>query len=186
MPIETDSYPRCILLNGTSSSGKTSLAKVLQERLPIVFLNFSIDSILYALPPSDLAAMIKGTPIRRGEYRYGRLVDGFHAAVAGLLASGNRLIVDNALTQSEWKAGFDAAVEGHRTIKIGVTCALEEAKRRELVRGDRAVGTVVHEWPLVHVGMRYDLVVDTTAKPPEAITDEIMMNLMGRELNPAV
>lgn len=167
-------YPHCILLNGTSSSGKTSLARALQERLPVVFLNFSIDNILYALPPSDLATMIRGAPISRGEYQYERLVEGFHAAIAGLLASGNRLIVDNALTRADWSTAFDAAVANHRTLKIGVTCDPEEARRRERARGDRAIGTVDYELPLVHVGMAYDLVVDTTRKASDSIASEVL------------
>ena len=174
MYFDLDPYPQCILLNGTSSSGKTSLAKALQEILPVVFLNFSIDSVLYALPQSDLAAMIKGDPIRRAEYRYGRLVDGFNAAVAGLLASGNRLIVDNAITRPEWKAAFDEAVAGHRTFRIGVTCEPGEARKRELKRGDRAIGTVDRELPLVHEGMAYDLVVDTTQTPATTLADFII------------
>jgi len=182
MSSDADPYPRCILLNGTSSSGKTSLAKALQELFPVVFLNFSIDSILYALPQSDLAAMINGTPIRRVEYRYDRLVDGFNAAVAGLLASGNRLIVDNALTRPEWKAAFDEAVAGHKTFRIGVTCEPEEARKRELKRGDRAIGTVDRELPLVHEGMAYDLVVDTTQTPATAIADLIMSKFPSRPL----
>lgn len=182
MSSDADPYPRCILLNGTSSSGKTSLAKALQELFPVVFLNFSIDSILYALPQSDLAAMINGTPIRRVEYRYDRLVDGFNAAVAGLLASGNRLIVDNALTRPEWKAAFDEAVAGHKTFRIGVTCEPEEARKRELKRGDRAIGTVDRELPLVHEGMAYDLVVDTTQTPATAIADLIMSKFPSRLL----
>lgn len=178
MSSDADLYPRCILLNGTSSSGKTSLAKALQELFPVVFLNFSIDSILYALPQSDLAAMINGTPIRRVEYRYERLVDGFHAAAAALLASGNRLIVDNAMTRPAWKAAFDEAVAGHRTFKIGVTCDPEEARKRELKRGDRAIGTVDREMPLVHEGMAYDLVVDTTQAPASAIADLIIRQIV--------
>lgn len=144
----------------------------------MVFLNFSIDSVLYALPQSDLAAMIKGAPIRRLEYRYDRLVDGFNAAVAGLLASGNRLIVDNAMTRPEWKAAFDEAVAGHRTFRIGVTCEPEEARKRELKRGDRAIGTVDRELPLVHEGMAYDLVVDTTQTPATAIAGLIIRQIV--------
>lgn len=174
MAKEINTYPQCILLNGVSSSGKTSLAKALQERFPVVFLNFSIDSILYSLPPSDLAAMIQGVPILRGEYRYGRLVDGFHAAIGGLLASGNRLIVDNALTCADWKIGFDAAVAGHRNFKIGVMCQPEEAKRRERTRGDRAIGTVDYELPRVHENMSYDLIVDTTHSTADTIAEEVI------------
>lgn len=177
MSHNSDHYPRCILLNGTSSSGKTSLAKALQELLPVMYLNFSIDSILYALPPSDLAAMIEGAPIKRAEYRYDRLVNGFNAAMAGLLSSGNRLIVDNAVTRLEWKVAFDAAVEGHTTFRVGVICELEEARRRETKRGDRAIGTADRKSPLVHKGMAYDLVVDTTRTSASTIAKMIITEI---------
>ncbi len=118
--------------------------------------------------------MIRGMPISRGEYRYDRLVHGFHAAVAGLLVSGNRLIVDNALTRADWSIAFDTAVADHRTLKIGVTCDPEEARRRERARGDRAIGTVDYELPLVHEGMAYDLIVDTTQKASDSIADELI------------
>lgn len=143
----------------------------------MVFLNFSIDSVLYALPQSDLAAMIKGAPIRRPEYRYDRLVDGFNAAVAGLLASGNCLIVDNAMTRPEWKTAFDEAVAGHRTFRIGVACEPEEARKRGLKRGDRTIGTVDRELPLVHERMAYDLFVDTTRTPVSAIADLVIRKI---------
>lgn len=172
-------WPQCILLNGTSSSGKTSLAHALQECLPVLFLNFSIDSVLYALPPSDLSVMIKGQPITRGEYNYGRLVEGFHAAAAGLLATGNRLIMDNALTRPAWKASFDAAVASHSILRVGVFCDQEVARQRELSRGDRAVGTVDNEVPLVHEGMVYDLTVDTTNTSPEVLAAQLIGRLQG-------
>jgi chloramphenicol 3-O phosphotransferase len=174
---QIDPYPRCILLNGTSSSGKTTLARALQERLPVVFLNFSIDSVLYALPPSDLSAMIEGAPVNRAEYRYGRLVEGFHAAITGLLTTGNRLIVDNALTQPEWKVAFNAAVAGFDTLRVGVMCDPDEARQRERGRGDRAIGTVDSEMPLVHESMDYDLVIDTTKDPADLIVDAILKHI---------
>jgi hypothetical protein len=56
--------PRLILLNGVSSSGRTNIAHLLQERLDILDLNFSIDSVLYPLPPSDLRAMMEARDFR--------------------------------------------------------------------------------------------------------------------------
>jgi chloramphenicol 3-O phosphotransferase len=166
--------PRLILLNGVSSSGKTSIAHLLQERLDILYLNFSIDSVLYALPPSDLRAMMEGRKIAREEYKYTRLVRGFHAAVAGLLATGNRLIVDNALTREDWRMDFDAAVAPYNVVRIGVLCELSVARQREFARGDRAVGTAEAEFPLAHVDMAYDLTVDTSFSGPDKAASVIL------------
>ena len=160
-------FPQLILLNGVSSSGKTSIARQLQEKLNVLYLNFSIDSVLYALPPSDLHAMIEGRPILRTEYKYAQLVYGFHAAIAGLLATGNRLIVDNAMTRKEWRTDFDKVVEPYEVARIGVLCDLSVAREREVARGDRAVGTAEREFPLVHINMSYDLTVDTSVHTPD-------------------
>jgi chloramphenicol 3-O phosphotransferase len=58
-----------------------------------------------------------------------------------------------------------------------VTCDPEEARKREVKRGDRAIGTVDRELPLVHEGMAYDLVVDTTRTPASAIADLIIRKI---------
>src|SRR5215475_11779641 len=39
-----------ILLNGTSSAGKTTLAKALQDTLPTPYLLVGIDTVVFALP----------------------------------------------------------------------------------------------------------------------------------------
>lgn len=39
-----------VLLNGTSSAGKTGLAKALQRRLPAPALSVGIDTVVLALP----------------------------------------------------------------------------------------------------------------------------------------
>ncbi len=63
-----------ITLNGTSSSGKTSITRKLQKPLLQVWLNFSIDSVLYALPQAELGSMISGETITRDEHHYPKLV----------------------------------------------------------------------------------------------------------------
>ena len=46
---------KLILLEGPSGSGKTSLANALQESLlPVMWLSFSMDTLIYTLPPSVL------------------------------------------------------------------------------------------------------------------------------------
>ncbi|MCB0257983.1 MAG: hypothetical protein KDI55_30035, partial [Anaerolineae bacterium] len=39
-----------IILNGTSSAGKSSLAKALQTQLPNPYLHLEIDTMVFALP----------------------------------------------------------------------------------------------------------------------------------------
>ncbi len=167
-------YPDVILLNGTGSSGKTSVAKVLQEKLTTQYLNFSIDSVLYALPPSDLQAMIKGTSITRDGYDYANLVKGYHLCLPGLIQANCRLIIDNAWIDKQEVDALLNLLQPYHVIKIGVHCELEVANLREKKRGDRAIGLAAYEYPLVHQNMDYDLVIDTSYKSPEEAADEII------------
>src|SRR5688572_23176613 len=118
-------YPDVILLNGTASSGKTSLAKELQELLPTQYLNFSIDSVLYALPPSDLKKMIEGKPIGRDGYNYSQLNRGYHNSVKGLLEAGCRIIIDNAWLKKDEIESLNNILAGFKVLRVKVQCRLE-------------------------------------------------------------
>jgi len=172
-----------IILNGTSSAGKTSIAEELQKRLDEVWLSFSIDAVLYALPADELRAMIEGRCIARAGYSYERLVAGYNAALVGLLSTGNRVIANNALVRSDWCAELDNAVAPYETIRIGVLCDLAVVNEREQARRDRAVGTAAAEYPDVHKWMKYDLTVDTTElSPDEAVA--IILQHIGEDRKP--
>ena len=172
-----DVLPDAIVLNGTSSSGKTALAHCLQDALPRIYLNFSIDDVLYTVPPADLELMRKGWQITRPGYNLTRMVNGYHAAAAALLKVGNRLIIDNATTREGWRTDLLQNLAGYKVFWVGVTCDLEVARAREQARGDRAIGTAEREAPLVHRGFDYDLMVDTTALSPSQAADLVLTAL---------
>jgi chloramphenicol 3-O phosphotransferase len=173
----TEVLPHAIVLNGASSSGKTSIAKLLQESLPVLYVNFSIDSILYGLPPTDLSRMLAGERIDRPEYDYDKLVEGYHAAAASLLAAGNRLIIDNAMTSLAWKTDLQDRLQPYRAFWVGVTCDEQTLAKREHQRGDRALGSAQREAPAVHEGVLYDLMVDTTSCSSQSASSAILAAL---------
>lgn len=154
--------PQVIVLNGTSSSGKTAIAHALQELLPEQYLNFSIDSVLYTLPAADLVRMQKGDVITRNGYDWQALVRGYHYCLPGLLQAGLKLIVDNAWCDLGEKRELLTELAGYQVALVGVQCQLEEVIRREKERGDRAIGLASWEFQRVHQHMDYDLTLDTT------------------------
>lgn len=172
-------YPDVIILNGTGSSGKTSLAKELQELLLTQYLNFSIDSVLYALPPTDLQKMIDGKPIRRTGYDYAQLVTGYHHCVKGLLISGCRLILDNAWTNKDEIDDLNGMLAGYDVIRVKVQCDLVVCQAREIARGDRAIGLAEGEFPLVHQHMDYDTTIDTSLISPKEAANQLYDWLCG-------
>lgn len=165
--------PQVIILNGTGSAGKTSIAKILQEILPVQYLNFSIDSVLYALPPSDLQKMMRGETIDREGYHFPDLVTGFHRCLPALLGAGCRLLIDNAWVEDGEKQELLCELAPYDVFLVGVHCDLDVACARERARGDRAIGLARWQHPLVHRAMHYDLVVDTSAQSPAAAARQI-------------
>src|SRR5262245_28199659 len=105
-----------LLLNGTSSAGKTSIAVRLQRILPEPYVLFGADVLGAICPPAynngDRAA--EGVALvllaAAGEPTtamvagpYGQLlVAGFHRAVAALARQGLGVIVDHSLHERRW------------------------------------------------------------------------------------
>jgi chloramphenicol 3-O phosphotransferase len=156
-----------VVLNGTSSSGKTAIARAFQERAGRLFLNFSIDSILSTLPLSALERIKRREDI--SDLRFQDLVKAFFACVKTLADLGHDLIIDHAITtqaQADW---MTEAVSGHRVLLVAVDCPADVLAQRERARGDRAIGLSGSQVDRVHKWLSYDLRIDSsTAGPPDA------------------
>jgi chloramphenicol 3-O phosphotransferase len=95
------SATQVILLNGASSSGKTTLARALQRGLGTPFFYFSSDQLVTAgvLPDVDRTATTGPWAWRTIRPRF---FDGFHRATAALAAAGNSLIVEHVIEFQSW------------------------------------------------------------------------------------
>lgn len=157
-----------IVLNGGSSSGKSRIARCLQSvLLPEVWLAFGIDGLVEALPAA-LHASDSGIEfgadggVSVGE-RFRAAEAAWMAGIAAMVRAGARVIVDDvflggAASQGRWR---DALV-GLEVLWVGVRCERVVAEEREISRGDRARGMAALQADVVHVGVSYDLEVDTT------------------------
>jgi chloramphenicol 3-O phosphotransferase len=150
-----------VVLNGTSSSGKTSIARAFQELAPGMFLNFSIDSVLYALPPRVLSHLQRESEPPEG-LRYAELVQGYYACVRELAALGHDLVIDHAVTSRATADLLLSTVRPHRTLFVGLECPVEVLVARERSRGDRRPGLASGQHARVHGWFEYDLVIDTS------------------------
>ena len=166
-----------VVLNGTSSSGKTTIARVVQEIAPRLFLNFSIDSILYTLPPPILERLKRGE--WAGDIRILDLVRAFYACVRELLALGHDLVIDHAvMTEAEAEMLKDA-VHGHEVLTVGLDCPVDVLAERERIRGDRRPGLAAAQCERVHRWLEYDLRIDSARLSPEEAAGEICDQLPG-------
>ena len=118
-----------IFLNGVSSSGKTTIAKILQTTLPEPYLHVQLDTFEEMLPE------------RYGEggafdwlALFPRLLSGFHHSIAELAVAGNNLIVDHvAVTREGWHSSLIECaylLMPFRAYLVGVYCPLDELLRR--------------------------------------------------------
>lgn len=153
-----------VVLNGTSSSGKTTLARAFQSLAPTVFLNFSIDNILSALPVTAIHSITSGADI--SNIGIPELVRAYFACVRQLLELGHDLVIDHAITARYHAEHLLAAVESHRVIMVGLESPTEVLVERERARGDRRVGMASAQLPRIHAWLVYDLTIDTSVVSP--------------------
>ncbi len=177
-----------IFLNGTSSSGKTSIAKELQGLLDELYLHVGIDHFLVMVPRQFIGVgprAHEGFHWVRGEHGLRieagpvghQVMHSVHVAVAAMARAGSNLIVDEVLFDPTWLAEYATLLADLPAYFVGVRCAREVALERERARGDRAVGLVAAHFDLVHAHGVYDLEVDTDQLSPRACALRIQQRL---------
>ena len=156
-----------IVLNGGSSSGKSGIARCLQAVLPDPWLALGVDTLIQAMPASVQASAegiefaADGAVTVGPEFR--TLEAAWIEGVAAMARAGARIIVDEAFlggaaSQQRWRNALGALP----VLWVGVRCQAAVAAGREIARGDRVAGMAAAQADVVHQGVVYDLLVDTT------------------------
>jgi chloramphenicol 3-O phosphotransferase len=163
---------RIILLHGASSSGKSTLSKALQRALDEPFIHLATDYLSLGLPERRE---------RQGPFRWWgnlrpRFFDGFQRSIAAFAEAGNDLIVDHIIEFPAWRADLSQLLRPFDVFLVGVHCALDEIDRREGTRGDRKVGEGRShvEDDHIHSFGPYDHQVDTTARDPAQVAEDVL------------
>lgn len=156
-----------IVLNGGSSSGKSSIARYLQEVLPGIWLNLGVDEFIAALPDTGrddapIAIGSDGTVDVRPSFRVAE--QAWWAGIEAMARAGVGVIVDDVfLDGADSQARLRTALAGLDCLWVGVRCQAAVAATREAHRSDRVPGMAEAQAERVHQGVVYDLEVDTTA-----------------------
>lgn len=142
-----------ILLNGASSTGKSTLAVALQEQLPLPFWHYSIDHLISAkiLPHARIDSGEFPWPSQRPQF-----FEGFHNSIPALAAAGNHLIVEHIVETEDWMQRLLLLLEGFDVFFVGLHCPIEELERRERLRGNRRIGEARADFEVAHTFGRYD------------------------------
>ena len=172
-----------VVLNGGSSSGKSSIARCLQRLLGPTWMTLGDDDLVRALPGGDeIDDLIRARPdggglvgapgsigfgpdgsVTVGE-DFRRSEASWYAGLAATGRCGTGLILDEVfLGGSSSQERLAAALAGLAVVWVGVRCDPGVAAARERNRPDRVSGMARLQALQVHEGIVYDLVVDTTA-----------------------
>lgn len=156
-----------IVLNGASSSGKSGIVRCLQAELREPWLAAAVDALVDALPASMQTSDGGIEFAADGQVNVGSQFRGLEAAwmagVAAMARAGARIVVDDVFlsgpaSQGRWREALD----GLDVLWVGVRCDGAVAEGREIARGDRPRGMAAAQAESVHLGVSYDLEVDTT------------------------
>ncbi len=148
-----------IFLNGATSSGKSTIARLLQSKIGEPFWHISIDHLRDAgvLPLARIkSGEFKWAELRRAFFR------GFHHSLPAYAAAGNNLIVEHIVETKEWMSLLVELLQPFDVYFVGIHCPLEELERREKERKDRPVGDARRDFETIHVHALYDLELDST------------------------
>ena len=160
-----------ILLNGSSSAGKSTLAKALQaliedkrkERYEIVsiddFLKMATDDVIY----EDDVYEISGPLCEK---------------VMEVFGTDQGVIIDHVITSERIFNQLTEMLGNYHLWLIHVTCPLEVLQKRELERKDRCLGSAEASYTYLFPKEGYDLTVDTHSMTALECANQIFEKLL--------
>ena len=191
---------RIILLNGSSSAGKTTLAITLQQLLPDPWHHIALDQFrdgmggryrgLNSPAGTPGARGLNVVPVAHGndrvtEVRFGDLgkqvLRGMRRAIAAFAAEGNNVIIDDLMFEPAFLFDYVEALTGFDVLFVGVRCPIDVVNAREARRPGRFPGTATSHFDVVHSHCVYDIEVDTGVGTPRQCAEQIIARLNARE-----
>lgn len=145
---------KIVLLNGASSSGKSTLAEALQkwmkdnrkEEYAIVsideFLRMTMEEPIYEEDVFEISS---------------RLCQ----RASGVLKAGQGVIIDHVITSERIYKQLLESLQGYEVIKVQVICPLNELEAREKMRKNRHIGSAKASYEYLYPKDGYDLSLDT-------------------------
>jgi chloramphenicol 3-O phosphotransferase len=177
-------WGRVVVLNGGSSSGKTTIGRQLQVSFRETWVLIGIDVLIWLLPMQMMkdpdGLLIQNGVVRRGT-EFMRLYLAFQQAVATLARSGVNVILDDVMhdglvDRRRWERAF-VDVD---TLWVGIHCDSGVVQTREKERGDRPRGLARNTAASCHRDIDYDIEVDTSMMEVDAAVQHIVSGIGRR------
>lgn len=143
-----------LLLNGPSSSGKSTLAKRLKEDIKVACnKEFEIVSI------DDFLTMSKEELIYEDDVF--AITPQMENKITKLIQKNQGIIIDHVITSERIYHNLMEKLKGVTVYQICVTCPKEELQRREVQRENRFQGMAQASFDYLYPKQGYDITVDT-------------------------
>jgi chloramphenicol 3-O phosphotransferase len=159
---------KIIILNGTSSSGKTSITKDLFKLFPkdetclLSYDTFIEDYFKLLANRFPIYSDIDySKPHPGNKFILPSIKILFYHTVQTFSELGKTVIVDIVLSDKKQLLEISKILEDYYVLFVGVHCPVEELRRREIARGDRRKGTAEYQLGFVHQNAVYDLEVSS-------------------------
>jgi len=168
---------KIIFLNGVSSSGKTTLARILQDKLAKPYYWLSED-VFRAMTPKKF----DNEDSEENERAWVNSILGMYHTAKMYSDLGWNVIVDTVMDEDFWVEKAAGLLYDYPALFVNVTCPPEELQRREKDRGDRVTGLAMQQLSyLCPQDNTYDVIVDTHAATTEECADKIIEILDNSE-----
>ena len=174
-----------ILLNGTATAGKTSLAKAVQDIFAEPYFHLGLDTYVLDVIPSryrgsgeNTADGVSLVPVTDAdtietEFRFGpfghRMISAMHHAIAAMAASGHNVVVDYCLQNAAWMDEWVVLWTHFPVVLVHVYCPLDVLEERAAARSDRTgARRGVPRWQFLRglIHCPYDITIDTSWMDP--------------------
>lgn len=178
-----------IFLNGTSSAGKTSTAKKIQELYPEPMLHIGIDHFVFSTDPRFLgegAESHLGYQFIRKDDSFGpkieiqkgpfgkQLSQALHRAMRVVVDHRIHLVIDDLLFTEEDFRDYLELFGNLEVFFVALKPPLHVVEAREKARGDRGIGLTRGLYDLVYQDKIFDLEIDTSKMTPEESAQAIL------------
>ncbi|WP_419884581.1 chloramphenicol phosphotransferase CPT family protein [Paenibacillus sp. B-A-8] len=166
-----------VLMNGTSSSGKTSISTELMNQKEILFHHLSIDDFVkdfFNNKFSDIEPAREVDEQAIAQIMFDPLISMYFSTIKLYSEMGLNVIVDTVIENDKW---FNECLDiffDQPTLFVGVLCSKEELIRREQTRGDRVIGLAASQFSNVYCIDEYDLEVNTEVMNPIECAEKIL------------
>ncbi|MGG4345120.1 chloramphenicol phosphotransferase CPT family protein [Paenibacillus lautus] len=169
-----------VLMNGTSSSGKTSISMELINQKEILFHHLSIDDFFYnyndfidnKFPDIEPTREVDNQVV--GQILFDPIISVYYATIKLFSEMGLNVIVDTVIDNDKRFNDYLDVFFDHPTLFVGVLCSKEELIRREQIRGDREIGLANSQFNKVYCFNEYDLEVNTEDLNPTECAEKIL------------